>query len=408
MENGDRGMPRDDSAPGAEGIELTHVQGFLENARKTEEAWRLLMESVKDFAILLVDVHGRIASWNKGAMRLLGYDADAIIGQPLARLFIPEDVARGLPEAELKAAASKGHATDDNWLLRKDGSRFWASGMTTPLRNPNGNVVGFAKVVRDLTERKFAEESLKKANEMLEERVRSRTYELELRVRELEGFTSTVAHDLRAPLRSIHRYAELMLDPRNPPLDAQDVESLDRIVEATQGMDSLIEHLLTYSRLAEQRLTVRALDLENIVKEVLDGLALQIRDRGAKVDVQNPLPEVLGDPTVLSQALTNLVSNALKFVSDKGTPYVRIRALRRGHSVRIGVEDNGIGIASQYLDRIFLPFERLNSPEAFPGTGLGLAIVKKAAERMGGTVGVESVPGRGSRFWLELPSSESR
>jgi len=276
------------------------------------------------------------------------------------------------------------------------------------LRNPIGNVVGFPKVVRDLTERKFAEESLRKANEMLEERVRSRTYELELRVRELEGFTSTVAHDLRAPLRSVHRYAELMLDPRNPPLDAQEVESLNRIVEATQGMDSLIEHLLTYSRLAEQRLTVRALDLENMVKEVLDGLALQIRDLGAKVDVENPLPKVLGDPTVLSQALTNLVSNALKFVADKGTPHVRIRAIRRGHSVRIGVEDNGIGIASQYLDRIFLPFERLHGPDAFPGSGLGLAIVKKAAERMGGAVGVESVPGQGSRFWLELPSPEAR
>jgi len=148
-------------------IELTHVRGFLEQAHKTEEAWRLLMESVKDFAILLIDTDGKIASWNEGAFRLLGYDGSEIIGQPFELLFIPEDRAHGLPSRELRSAVAMGRATDDNWLLRKDGSRFWASGVTTPLYDDEHSLVGYAKVVRDLTERKVAEETLKKTNESL-------------------------------------------------------------------------------------------------------------------------------------------------------------------------------------------------------------------------------------------------
>jgi PAS domain S-box-containing protein len=397
----------DESAPGSERIELAQVRGFLEHARKTEEAWRLLMESVKDFAILLLDTDGRIASWNEGAARLLGYGADEIIHQPLSKLFLPEDVAAGMPQEELRIAAAKGHAIDDNWLLRKEGSRFWASGVTTPLHNPGGKLVGFAKVIRDLTERKLAEESLKKTNEELEERVRSRTRELELRVRELEAFSSSVAHDLRGPLRAIHRYAESLLDEyRNRPLDADGESSLGRILDTSRRMDDLIGHLLAYSRLTDQRLDLRTLDLGPLVREVLKDLAVDVADRRAQVDVEDPLPQVLGDPAVVSQVLTNLLSNALKFVPAGRDPRIRIRARRRDRGVRLDVEDNGIGIASEHQERIFFPFERLHTADQYPGTGVGLAIVKKAAERMGGSVGVESALGRGSRFWLELPAPQ--
>lgn len=393
--------PKDDR------IEAAGLRGALEGARKTEEAWRLLMESVKDFAILLVDTEGRIASWNEGAARLLGYASGEIAGEPLSRLYVPEDIARNLPAEELRKADSNGRSTGNNWLLRKDGSRFWADGPTTALRDTVGNLLGYAKVVRDLTDQKLFEESLRKANETLEERVESRTRELDLRIRELEGFSSIAAHDLRAPLRVIHRYAEVVLaDYRGRTLDQAGQDFLGRIVDAARKMDALIEHLLSFSRLTDQRLKLRAVELGAIVEQVLEALALDLLDPRPRVEVEHPLPGVLVDPAVLSQALTNILSNALKFIPQGIEPRVRIRAHRRGRGVRLEIEDNGVGIAPQNQERIFLPFERVHSQDEYPGTGMGLAIVKKAAERMGGTVGVESTPGRGSCFWIDLPTPD--
>ena len=389
-------------------VELPEVRGFFGRARQTEEAWRLLMESIKDFAIILLGTDGCIASWNEGASRLLGYADPEIIGKPLAHIFIPEDVLRDLPATELRQAAQKGRSGDDNWLLRRDGTRFWASGVTTPLRDRQGNLVGFAKVVRDLTEQKLAGEALKKANESLEERVAARTLELQLRIRELEGFASSVAHDLRAPLRAIHRYAELVLkEYRLRPLDLEGEESLDRIVEAAERMDSLIGHLLAYSRLADARLNLRAVALLDVIGAARNDLAAEFQERGASLQIEDPLPQVLGDSEMLGQAVFNLMSNAVKFVPEGVTPHVRIRAEPHDASIRLWVEDNGVGIAPEYHERIFLPFERLHQSDEYPGTGIGLAITKKAAERMGGAVGVDSRPGHGSRFWLDLPALPS-
>jgi len=394
------------SASGATRIELAQFRGFLEHARQTEEAWQLLMESVKDFAIILLDPDGRIASWNEGAVRMLGYAADEMIGRPLDQLFVPEDRARGLPADELKSAAAAGHSSDDNWLQRKDGVRFWASGVTTPLRGPDGALAGFAKVVRDLTERKLAEESLRKANETLEERVRSRTLELELRLRELEGFAGSVAHDLRAPLRSIHRYAETLLAEPPAAGSGRDDESIRRILESAGKMDLLIEHLLAYGRIGDAALQMMVLDLGALITAALAAVQADFEERGAIVELEDPFPRVLSDREFLFQIATNLISNAVKFVPAAVTPRVRIRAERRGASVRLWVEDNGIGIAPEHQDRIFLPFERLHASDEYPGTGIGLAIVKRAAERVGGAVGLESQPGRGSRFWVDLVAAE--
>jgi PAS domain S-box-containing protein len=402
-EEGRESRSSDPSSP-----ELSEVHGFLDRARKTEEAWRLLMESVKDFAIILVGMSGRIVSWNTGAARLLGYKDTEIIGESLSRLFIPEDISRDIVESGLRTAARDGRSGDDNWLLRKDGSRFWANGITTPLRDRDGKLVGYAKVVRDLTERKLAEESLRKANESLEERVAVRTRELQLRIRELEGFASSVAHDLRAPLRAIHRYAELVLgEYRNRPLDPEGEESVERIVESAERMDELIGHLLSYSRLDGARLDLRPVNLQALAGQAIQELSLEIKDRNASVEVVEPLPGVLGDSGMLLQILSNLLSNAIKYVPAGITPNVRVRGETRNGNARVWVEDNGIGIAPEHQDRIFLPFERLHGNEEYPGTGIGLAIVKKSAERMGGSVGVESKLGRGARFWVDLPRVES-
>src|SRR2546421_1709755 len=304
--------PRDKSE-----TQIPELRHFLEEARNTEEGWRILMESIKDFALILVGLDGRIATWNEKASRLFGYQDSEILDFPLARLFVPEDVAKSLPDRELEKAKREGRATDDNWLQRKDGSLFWASGATTPLLDRQGRQIGFAKVVRDLTDRKLAEERLRSANHKLEECVAERTRELQLRIRELEGFASSVAHDLRAPLRAIHRYAELVrLEYRDRPLDREGDEAVGRIIESAGTMDSLIEHLLAYSRLSEARLAIRALDPASVVGEAIRNLNFEIQERNASLEAPPSMPRVLADADMFRQVLTNLLSNAIKFVPD--------------------------------------------------------------------------------------------
>jgi signal transduction histidine kinase len=258
-----------------------------------------------------------------------------------------------------------------------------------------------------LAQIQIRDDALRKAQAELEERVQARTTELRDALRELESFTYTISHDLRAPLRAMAGFSRMLIDDYGPALDDPGREILQRITTAAQKMDALILDLLDYSRLTRQDVKVEPLDLDGLMGEILRQLESEIRERGAEVVVERPLPRVLGHPLTLQQALTNLVANAIKFVDPGVSPRVRIRAVRREGTVRVEVEDNGIGIAPQYYERIFRIFERLNPAERFPGTGIGLAIVRRAMERMGGSSGVESEPGRGSRFWLELPAART-
>lgn len=398
----------DPQRPDASRIELSGLKGHLENAKKTEEAWRLLMESVKDFAILLLDPDGRFASWNEGAERLLGYGANEILGAPFRQIFIPEDVEKGLPEDELRRAAAEGRATDDNWLLRKDGSRFWASGVTTPLCDDAGRLIGFAKVVRDLTERKRFEDELTQAKAMLEERVRERTSELREALQELGAFAYSVAHDLRAPLRAMTSLSDLVVADYADRLDESGRDYLGRISQAARKMDRLIQDLLEYSRLTRAEIHLGPVDLDAVADEVLKELSGEIRERRAALSVERPLGWVFGNELPLRHVILNLLSNALKFVPEGIDPEIRIWTEPRGKHVRLWIEDKGIGIPAEHQQRIFGLFERLHPDEAFPGTGIGLAIVRRAMERLKGKAGVESAPGQGSRFWVELRTGPTR
>ena len=239
-------------------------------------------------------------------------------------------------------------------------------------------------------------------NAALESRVGKRTEELSKAVGELERFTYTVAHDLRGPLRSIHRYGELLLE-RSGALPASEAESyLHNVVNAAERLDQLIGDLLTYSQLDMKQLNPEALDPGQIVQDAIGALAVQFEERRAEVNVCGPLPLVLGDRVLLGQILANFLSNALKFVPSDRKPEIKIWATTQGSVVRLWIQDNGIGIEPHYHDRIFKLFERLHSKEEYAGTGVGLGIVKRAAERLGGRVGFDSKPGKGSRFWVEL------
>lgn len=236
----------------------------------------------------------------------------------------------------------------------------------------------------------------------LEQRVARLTAELHESRDHVESFTATLTHDLRAPLRAAQGFAQALLEDFGPRLEPEARDFATRIAAAAALMDRMILDLMEYSRIGRSTTKPGPVSLDTRVAEALELLDADIRGRNAEIRVEGRLPAVLGQPSILTSVLTRLISNAVKFVEPGARPSVVIRAEERAGTVRLWIEDRGIGLAPGVRERIFQPFERLHGREAYPGTGLGLAIVRRGIERMGGNAGVESQPGRGSRFWIEL------
>lgn len=250
--------------------------------------------------------------------------------------------------------------------------------------------------LREKAER--SEKEARRVSQNLERLVAERTARLEQTIKDLHSFAYSIAHDLRAPLRHIHGYSEFLVagaDERSRP-------HAQRIMAATRRMDRLIEDLLVYSRLTLEDVKSEPMEMSAVLARVVAGLDAEIKERKARLDIEEPLPRVLGHAVPLAQIFANLLANALKFVPPGVEPRIKVRAEPRGNCARFWVEDNGIGIDPAHQARIFDVFQRLHSSEEYPGTGIGLAIVRRGAERLGGSVGVESSPGGGSRFWVEL------
>ena len=243
-----------------------------------------------------------------------------------------------------------------------------------------------------------AEKEARQVSENLERLVAERTARLEQTVKDLHSFAYSIAHDLRAPLRHIHGYTEFVVERADP----EAKRFARRIMAASQRMDHLIADLLQFSRLTLDEVTPAPVAPSALLAQVIADLDPEIRERKARVDVESSLPSVQGVPGPLCLIFSNLLSNALKFTPPGVPPWIRVRAEPRDGWVRLVVEDDGIGVAPPYQARIFEVFQRLHTEDEFPGTGIGLAIVRRAAERMGGCCGVDSAPGRGSRFWVDL------
>ncbi|MHB8742383.1 MAG: sensor histidine kinase [Sulfuricaulis sp.] len=240
----------------------------------------------------------------------------------------------------------------------------------------------------------------------LQRRVLERTAQLEETNEALEIFTHSVSHDLRAPLRGIQGFTQALQQDYAGQLDARGQEYTRRIITAAARMDKMIQDLFNFSRLSSADLTRKPVMLSTVVAEALEQLQTERQQRGAEITVSGELPAVLGHHATLVQIVSNLLSNAIKFVAAGVTPRARVWCETRAPGVRLWVEDNGIGIAAEQQALIFRMFERLHGEETFSGSGIGLAIVCKGMERLGGCAGVESDPGAGSRFWVELPAAD--
>jgi PAS domain S-box-containing protein len=383
-------------------------------------AFQYVVHQVEVYGLILVDLSGNIVSWNKGAHQLLGYEENDVLGRHFELFFTPEDRTRNVPREEMTTALATGYCYDDRWHLRKDLTRLYVNGGLCLLRGSGGDPFGFVKIIRDQTEKREYVEKIEDLNSKLlaahtkleeyatslEYKVRERTEELNQRNAELQDFCYSIAHDLRAPLRSIQAMSQVVIEDYETVLDSKGLEHLNRISKAGRQLDQLTIDLLAYTRFTRETITLTTVELEQATDEVLHGMDHTIKLKGGTVIVRKPLPKVWGQNAFIVQIIGNFISNALKFVSPDRPPQVTIWTEAKAGRVRINVQDNGIGISSEYLEKIFGLFERLHSPDAFEGTGVGLAIAKKAAQRMSGDVGVSSEVGKGSTFWLELGSPE--
>ena len=345
-----------------------------------EEQYALLMDCVTDYAIFLMDTDGRVAAWNAGAERLFGYEEDEALGLPFEQFFTPEDRERGLPHKELKTASVHGRATDDKWHLRKDGTRFWVSGITTALRDDDGDLKGFAKVTRDRTERLEAD-------------------------RRKEEFLATLAHELRGPLAPVRNAVE-MLRLAGP--DLSQVESVrDLIDRQVAHMTRLVEDLLDITRITQGKVTLHKtwVEVATAVAQAVEAVRPLIDSRRQKLDVTlKPALRVEADLTRLTQIITNLLTNASKYSPEESG---RIKVEADGDKdgeVTILVRDNGIGISAEMLPRVFDLFMQAERAvqQSQGGLGIGLALVRRLVEMHGGTVKATS-GGSGSRVRVPRP-----
>ena len=497
--------------------------------RATADQFRQLVEQVKDYAIFLLDPQGDVASWNAGAEHLKGYRAAEIIGKHFSTFYTPEDVQAGVPESELEGARSMGSLEAEGWRLRKDGSRFWASVTITTLYDEAGEIAGFGKVTRDVTERRSAEEALQKSRTLFERlfenapdavvlvdnhgrirkvnqqaellfgylreemvgqrveclmperfqkghlrhlrsyfkdpRVRKMGTGLELyglsrdgreipldimlnpmetgagtwsfavirditqqkqdlaQIRELnralrmkiqqltasnreqEDFSYTISHDLRAPLRHISGFVDLLNARDLGALDARSRHYLKVITEASLKMGNLIDDLLSFSRIGRLKLTKSRVDCNELVRDAIQGAGDAVRGREIEWEIA-PLPVVLGDPALLRQVLDNLIANAVKFTRHRARAKIEIGALNRPGETLFFVRDNGVGFDARYVHKLFGLFQRLHTAEEFDGTGVGLASVQRIIARHGGRVWAEGQLEVGATIWFSLPGRE--
>lgn len=372
------------------------LRGREQALRESEERFRLVIEEVRDYGIFALDPTGVVTSWNLGAERIKGWTAPEILGQHFSR-FYPDETRDFLPARMLQRARERGTVEDEGWRLRKDGSRFWANVVITSLHDDNGQVRGFAKVTRDMTERRRSEEALRMARE---DAIAANLAKSE--------FLSRTSHELRTPMSAILGFGQLLeLDEET--LSPSHRAAVQQIMKAGRHLLALINDLLDISSIeaGATDMSIEAVDLDDVVQEVHALAAPIVATGGLSFQLEAAEPGLIAqaDRRRLIQVLLNLIANAAKY-NRTGT-CVRLAYGRNGADIRIEVEDDGEGIDPSAASRLFTPFDRLGqqSKTRVEGTGLGLALSKRLVESMNGQIGYEA-PAKGARFWFTLPGAQ--
>jgi PAS domain S-box-containing protein len=383
-------------------VDIHDKKGVEEALRKSEQHFREIADTAP--AILwITDARGYCSFLSRNWYEYTGQGVEESLGLGWTNAVHPEDRAK--TEREFISATSEKRIYVSEYRLRgRDGNYRWVIDSARPRLSASGEFIGMVGSVIDVHERKLAEDQLRQTNQELDRKVQERTARLQETIGELEAFSYSVSHDLRAPLRAMTGYAQVLAEDCAQQLDAEHQEYLVRIQRAARRLEGLINDVLHYSRMSRTEVELTRVELTLILEDIVTNYPSLQPDR-AKILIHSPLPAVLGHEALLSQALSNLLVNAVKFVGPGVYPEVHVRARPIGDRVRVEIQDNGIGIAPHNLSRVFELFQRVNPDGAYEGTGIGLSIVKKAVERLGGNVGVESELGKGSIFWVELPGA---
>ena len=383
------------------------IRADITERKRAEEASAQLAAIVNSSndAIIGKDLDSSITSWNIGAEKLFGYSANEMIGQPITRL-IPSD--RQQEELEIISRVKRGETVEhfDTVRVAKDGHLIDIAMTVSPIKDKTGEIVGASKVARDITERKLAEKEIRELNIRLEQRVAERTSELETANKELEAFSYSVSHDLRAPLRAVDGFSQAVLEDYGPQLPEEGRHYLQTIREGAQRMGILIDDLLTFSRLSRSPLKKQAVNTGHLVRHVLEGLDSQREGRQVEIRIGD-LAGCQGDPALLSQVWVNLLSNALKYTRQRQPAVIEIGGKLEEDENVYFVRDNGAGFDMQYAHKLFGVFQRLHRADEFEGTGVGLAIVQRIIHRHGGRIWVDAAVDRGATFYFTLKEKDS-
>jgi len=392
--------------------DITQRRQNEESLRRSEERFRLLVDGVTEYAVFMLDVNGRVASWNAGAQRIKGYAADEILGQHFS-VFYPADVRdSGWPEHELQMAQEAGSFEDTGWRLRRDGTRFWAKVTITALRDGSGQLVGYAKLTRDLTDsmRMEAMEQASRQHEEVLDAERNARIAAQRAMRMKDEFLATLSHELRTPLTAILGWTQVLLkcEPGDTRVDTRRaVEVIDRNARAQV---QLIDELLDLNRImtGKLRLDLHSLEMHSVVQAAAESAAQAAENRGVALQalLDPGRATVNGDAGRLQQVVANLLSNAIKFTPAGGR--VQVVLQRVNSHVELSVSDTGAGIAAAFLPRVFDRFSQQDgsASRAHGGLGLGLAICKQLVELHGGSIRAASRgEGQGATFFVTLPLS---
>ena len=369
-------------------------------ATPPEDTFRLLFDSIQDYAIFIMSPEGIVKTWNPGAEMMKGYRADEIIGQSFSRFYLPSDVEAGKPSMLLSQASRDGRVTDEGWRVRKDGSHFWASIVITALHSRTGDLQGYAKITKDMTKRKHMEDDLhntlfllEQANRKLEDLDHLKTVSI-----------SVAAHELRSPLTAIKAYLDNLFEGVGGELPERACYYLNRIRLNTDRVIRLVNMFMDISRIeaGHMQLELDSLSVSDVIGDVVKDFECMARTKQIALHMVPTVDaSVRADRQRVEQVLHNLLHNALKFTPAGGE--IIVQSHRTDHQmVTITVADTGCGIPVGHQEKVFLKFHRAPSTVQ-EGAGLGLAVTKSLVELHGGSIWVESEVGRGSKFSFTLP-----
>jgi PAS domain S-box-containing protein len=386
-------------------LEISHQrQADLEEQK---EWFRVTLGSIGD-GVIVTDIAGRVVFMNRESERLTGWKSTDAHLQPLQVIFkiINEDTRNPVEDPvnrvfrEKKVVGLANHTV----LISSQGQEWPIEDSAAPILDGGGKLLGVVLVFHNAMEMRQAQNTLKAYSEDLEKKVTERTLSLQQTVAELETFSYTISHDLRSPLRAMQGFAQAVVEDYADKLDETGKNYLDRIGNAAERLDRLIQDLLAFTRISREEAPLVEIDLDKSVRDIIEHYP-NLRPPAVQIEVIGTLPKVLGREAAVTQVISNLLGNAVKFVAPGTVPSIEVWSEDLGPQVRLFIQDNGIGIAARDFERIFQMFTQVNAPTVYGGTGIGLAIVKKAVQALHGSVGLESEAGTGSKFWVELSKS---